>query len=197
MRERCWGGVGRRGGGTYGRRIEVGEESRLRDGENMWCSALPSRPRNTDEGTTGQSIMISSSHPTPTPHLALATAPILPMPPQRLSRTPPTPLARPLTPISSHISHALSATLPPVELCFFSPSHLMLRPPHRYLTTSAPVLALTFLHHTFFTPHPTRLQYYVNRISPYHEPSSTLPLIHPPFRADHAIQMKARQGRAL
>ena len=28
-------------------------------------------------------------------------------------------------------------------------------PPHRYLTTTAPALALTVLHHTFFTPHPT------------------------------------------
>ena len=48
VRERCWGArevLGRRRkerGGTYGRRIEAGEESRLWDGENLWCSALPS-----------------------------------------------------------------------------------------------------------------------------------------------------------
>jgi len=110
-----------------------------------------------------------------TPPFALTT-PLLP--PQRLSHAPntslvpqhllhapntslaPTPLARPLTPISSHISHALSPTLLPVELCIFSPSHLMLP------------------HPTPHTPHP---RHYVNHSSPYHEPSATsscpLPLL--------------------
>jgi len=108
------------------------------------------------------------------PNLALATAPLLPTPPQHLSRAH-------SPPFSSHISHALSQTLPPVESFFLNPTTFhpintrcfFLLHPHRYLTTSASVLALTVLHHTFFTPHPTRPRHYVNHTSPYHTPSAT------------------------
>ena len=99
--------------------------------------------------------MISSSHPAPPtlcqPHFP-THAPTRPLIPQRLSHAP-TPLSRLLTPISALTSHALSATLPAVDLCFFSPSHLMLSPPHPSHLTISPIYPTTYSPPALCKPH--------------------------------------------
>ena len=56
------GALGRRRrerGGTYWRRIEAGEKSLLRDGENLWCYALPSPHLYCVVGSAGWVIRVA------------------------------------------------------------------------------------------------------------------------------------------
>ena len=82
------------------------------------------------------------------PPLSLLRRPNAPRTPTPLSH-PNASLAPPHPPFHRYISHALSATLPPVELCFFSPSHLILPPPHpsplscRFFSRTTTTLPLT------------------------------------------------------